>query len=113
MTVDDCLESAPEPQRSTLSFRDTLHEILPDATETLTYGKPTMTVDGKGIGGYAHYKDRCSYFPHSGSVLPEFADELESYRWSKGAIQFPVDEPLPKTLVARLVEARLKELDNP
>lgn len=71
---------------------------------------PAIKVEGKAVAGYAHFKNHCSYFPHSGSVLPELADELEAYEWSKGTLRFPVDEPLRQDLVARLVAVRMEQL---
>jgi uncharacterized protein YdhG (YjbR/CyaY superfamily) len=114
MTVDEYLDAAPEPHRGTLiQLRETLRAILPDATEALSYGVPAFIVNGKAIAGYAFFNHHCSYFPHSGSVLPALADALESYEWSKGTLRFPIDEPLPSALVRRLVDARLAELDLP
>lgn len=111
MTVDDYLDQAPEPQRSTLaSLRETLRLILPEAQEGLSYGVPAMRVGGSPVAGYAYFARHCSYFPHSGSVLAELGDELSGYRWSKGTLQFPVDTPLPESLVRLLVATRLKEL---
>lgn len=110
-TIDEYLEGAPEPQRSTLdALRRTLCEILPDSDQALSYGVPAFKVEGKAVAGYAYFKNHCSYFPHSGSVLPELADELRPYEWSKGTLKFPVDEPLPRSLVVRLVEVRLDQL---
>lgn len=112
MTVDEYLAGAPEPHRSTLiQLRHTLRRILPAATEELSYGVPAFKVGGKAVAGYGYYKKHCSYFPHSGSVLPKLAKDLESYDWSKGTLKFPIDEPLPGSLVTRLVEERLKQLD--
>jgi uncharacterized protein YdhG (YjbR/CyaY superfamily) len=72
---------------------------------------PAFKVGGKAVAGYAYYKEHCSYFPHSGGVLPEHADELEPYSWTKGTLRFPIDQPLPKSLVKRLVETRLRQLN--
>ncbi len=111
-SVDEYLNSAPEPQRTTLTaLRVTLREVLPNAEEALSYGVPAFKVRGKPVAGYAFFKQHCSYFPHSGSVLQEIADELADFRWSKGTLQFPVDTPLPAELVRRLVEVRLEQLD--
>jgi uncharacterized protein YdhG (YjbR/CyaY superfamily) len=108
MTVDEYLDSAPEPQRTTLrALRATLRQILPHATEGISYGVPAFFVDGTPVAGYAYLKDHCSYYPHSGSVLPVLSNELSRYRWSKGALRFPKDESLPASLVQRLVEVRL------
>jgi uncharacterized protein YdhG (YjbR/CyaY superfamily) len=111
MTVDDYLDAAPEPHRSTLrQLRAMLREILPEAEETISYNMPAFKVKGKAVAGYAHFKNHCSYFPHSGSVLPVLADDLTAYQWSKGTLQFPIDRPLPEPLVRRLVEVRLDQL---
>jgi uncharacterized protein YdhG (YjbR/CyaY superfamily) len=110
-SVDDYLSGAPEPQRSTLlAVRATLRELLPDATEALSYGMPAFIVDGKPVAGYAWAKRHCSYYPHSSAVLAEVADQLDGYDWSKGTLRFPVDEPLSDELVARLVEVKLRHL---
>jgi uncharacterized protein YdhG (YjbR/CyaY superfamily) len=107
MTVTEYLEGAPEPQRSTLiALRELLRELLPDAEETMSYNMPAFKMEGKAVAGYAYFKNHCSYFPHSGTVLPDLADELVDYQWTKGTLQFPIDEPLAPSLVRRLVEVR-------
>lgn len=112
MTVDEYLDAAPEPQRGTLlELRTTLRAILPDATETISYRIPAFEVEKKVVAGYAYFKNHCSYFPHSGSVLPVLADELEGYDWDKGTLRFPVDRSLPRPLVESLVTERLRQLD--
>lgn len=111
MTVDDYLAGAPEPHGTTLrQLRETLRGILPEAVETVSYNMPAFKVGGQAVAGYAYFKNHCSYFPHSGSVLPVLSEELKAYRWSKGTLQFPVDEPLPAVLVRRLVAVRLEQL---
>jgi uncharacterized protein YdhG (YjbR/CyaY superfamily) len=109
--VDSYLKGAPEPHRSTLAaLRETLHELLPDASEEMSYGMPAFKVSGKAVAGYAYFKNHCSYFPHSGTVLPEAADALDDYDWDKGTLRFPPDKPLPKSLVGRLVDIRMEQL---
>ena len=111
MDVDEYLAGAPEPQRSTLeALRRTLRELLPDASEAMSYSVPAFVVDGKPVAGYAWAKRHCSYFPHSGAVLVELSGLLEGYDWSKGTLRFPVDAPLPRKLVARLIEVKLQHL---
>ncbi len=111
MTVDEYLEAAPEPHRSTLkALRKTLRNLLPEATETISYNVPAFKMSGKAIAGYAHFKNHCSYFPHSGRVLTELEAELDAYDWDKGTLRFPIDQPLPPELVARLVQVRLTQL---
>ena len=71
---------------------------------------PALKVNGKAVAGYAYFKNHCSYFPHSGRVLPEVAEELADYTWSNGTLQFAVDRPIPEPLVRRLVAVRLEQL---
>jgi len=112
VTVDEYLEAAPEPQRSTLNeLRATIASLLPDADEGMSYGMPAFKVGGKSVAGYAYFSRHCSYFPHSGSVLDRVEPELlEGYSWSKGTLRFPVDQAPSGTLVRRLVEVRLEML---
>jgi uncharacterized protein YdhG (YjbR/CyaY superfamily) len=56
-------------------------------------------VQRKTIAGFAAFKDHLSYLPFSGSVLRDLADELQGYTMTRSALHFPVDRPLPKTLV--------------
>jgi len=111
VTVDEYLDGAPEPHQGTLRrLRATLREMLPDAEETMSYNMPAFKLGGKAIAGYAFFKHHCSYFPHSGSVLPVMGDELAGYDWNTGTLRFPVDRSLPTALVRRLVEVRLAQL---
>lgn len=106
------LATLPQPQRDTLTaLRITLRDLLPDASECISYNMPCFKVDGVAVAGFDGFKDHCSYFPHSGSVIGQINDVPT---WctvaSKGTLQFPVDRPLPKTLVRKLVRARLREI---
>lgn len=112
MTVDEYLGQTPEPQRTTLiAIRATLQELLPEAVEVVSYDLPAFKIGDKAIAGYGAFKKHCSYFPHSGTILPTLTDELDGYEWSKGTLRFPIDAPLPKALVTLLVDRRLQQLD--
>ncbi len=114
MDVDEYLDAAPEPQQTTLrALRETLREILPDADEGLSYGVPAFLVEGTAVAGYAWAKAHCSYFPHSGRILPAMADQLEDHDWSKGTLRFAVDEPPSHDLLADLVTRRIALLHVP
>lgn len=112
MTVDEYLDSVPEPQRTTLrKLRELLVSILPGAEEGMSYGVPALIVDGTPVAGYAHAKRHCSYFPHSGDVIERVEPELlEGYGHSKGTLRFPVDQVPDERLLRRLVELRLEML---
>ena len=107
-TVDEYLAGVPEPARSTLDkVRAAIRSVVPpETTEVISYGIPTFK--GKGMMvSYAAFTNHCSLFVLSGSLLESFKDELKGYQLSKGTIRFPVDKPLPVTLVKKLVRARI------
>ena len=114
MTVDEYLDAAPEPQRTTLiQLRKMLASILPDAEQGMSYGVPVFKVGGHAVAGYAHAKRHCSYFPHSGSVIDQVESELlDGYDWAKGTLRFPVDRAPDEPLIRRLVEIRLAMLEK-
>jgi uncharacterized protein YdhG (YjbR/CyaY superfamily) len=108
--VDEYLRGLDEPKRSTLqALRSAILEIVPDAEQVISYRVPAFRVHGKTVAGFAAFQNHLSYLPFSGSVLPQLAGELESYTMTKSALHFPVDRPLPKTLVRRLIKARLEQ----
>ena len=108
--IDTYLRSLDEPKRSSLEeLRRTILEIIPDAQQGMSYGLPAFRLEGKVVAGFAAFKNHLSYLPHSGSVFPELKDDLGNYKTSSGALQFPVDQPLPKALVRKLIAVRRKQ----
>jgi uncharacterized protein YdhG (YjbR/CyaY superfamily) len=109
--IDEYLAALDETKRGTLErLRRTILEVIPDAEQCISYGMPAFKLDGKAVAGFAAFKNHLSYFPHSGSVLPELSDDLVGYTASKGTLQFPIDKPLPKTLVRKLIAVRRRQL---
>ncbi len=108
--IDAYLADLDEPKRSTLrQLRRTILEVIPEAEEGISYRMPAFRVEGTVIAGFAAFKNHLSYLPHSGSVFPALRRELSGYKTSTGALQFPIDSPLPKELVERLVSVRIAQ----
>jgi uncharacterized protein YdhG (YjbR/CyaY superfamily) len=108
--VDEYLRRIEEPKRGTLqALRRTILEIVPDAEEVISYGVPAYRVRGATVAGFAAFTNHLSYLPFSGSVLEQLSDDLAGYTMTKSALHFPVDRPLPKTLVKKLVAVRLRD----
>lgn len=102
------LDAQPEPQRTTLETTAArLRSLLPGAAECISYGMPAFKVDGTAIAGLAGFTRHCSYFPHSGATLGRIAEHLAGYDFDEGTLRFPVDTPLPRDLLRKLVAARL------
>lgn len=108
--IDAYLADLAEPQRRTLGrLRADILALLPEAQECISYGMPAFRVEGKVIAGFAAFKKHLSYLPHSGSVLPALADDLADYTMTKGSLHFPLDRPLPRALVSKLISTRLRQ----
>jgi uncharacterized protein YdhG (YjbR/CyaY superfamily) len=105
--VEAYLDLVPEPAHTTLlKMRSMILAAAPKAaTEAISYGIPSFQYKG-GLVWYAAFKKHCSLFPSNALLLAEFAEELKGCKTSKGTIQFPVDQPLPKALVTKLVKGR-------
>jgi uncharacterized protein YdhG (YjbR/CyaY superfamily) len=111
--IDDYLRGVEEPKRSTLqALRRTILDVIPDAEQAISYGVPAFRMQGTTVAGFAAFKDHLSYMPHSGTVLGQLADDLAGYTMTKGSLHFPVDRPLPKAVVTRLIAVRLSEADR-
>jgi uncharacterized protein YdhG (YjbR/CyaY superfamily) len=109
--IDEYLAALDEPKRSALAqLRETIVSIVPDAEQCISYGMPAFKLSGQTIAGFAAFKNHLSYLPHSGSVIPALSTETKGFSGTKGSLHFPVDKPLPKTLVKRLLAARIAEV---
>lgn len=106
--IDHYIALAPEEVRERLEIiRKTIHEAAPNAREKISYAIPTFTHHGNLVH-FAAFADHLSFFPTSSGV-ETFKKELSGYKTSKGTIQFPLDKPLPLTLIKRIVKFRSKE----
>jgi len=110
--IDDYLAKLDEPKRATLQkLRQTILDMLPDAEEVISYGMPAFRLNGRVIVGFAAFKNHLAYLPHSGSVFNELRDELAAYTSTEGSLHFPIDKPLPKALVKKLIAVRLRQVE--
>ena len=106
--VASYLARVPEPARATLEkMRAMIRAAAPkEATEALSYKIPSFQYKG-ALVWYAAFKKHCSFFPMDHSLAEEFAEELKTCKVLKGTIQYPLDRPLSKALVTRIVKARV------
>lgn len=109
--VDEYLLGVREPGRATLqTLRQTILEIVPDAEQVISYRVPAFRIRGETVAGFAAFKHHLSYLPFSGSILSQLAEELDGYAMTKSSLHFPVDRPLPKPLVEKLIALRLAQV---
>jgi uncharacterized protein YdhG (YjbR/CyaY superfamily) len=109
--IDDYLAGLDEPKRTTLQkLRQAIHAEIPKAEECISYGMPAFRLQGKVIAGFAAFKTHLAYLPHSGSTFAALGDDLADYEFTPGSLHFPIDKPLPKALVKKLIATRLREV---
>jgi uncharacterized protein YdhG (YjbR/CyaY superfamily) len=111
--MDEYLSRVPEPARGTLNrIRTAIRSAAPrDATEAISYGIPTFKYKG-ALVAFAAFQKHCSFFPMSYAVMETFKNELKGFHAFKGTIHFPLDKPLPATLVKKMVKARIAEQER-
>jgi uncharacterized protein YdhG (YjbR/CyaY superfamily) len=90
-----------------LEMRERILSIIPKAEEVVSYGMPAFRLDGVVVAGVLANKKHVGYYPFSGSILRLFPEELVKYATTKSAIHVPVDKPLTKALLAKLIKARI------
>jgi uncharacterized protein YdhG (YjbR/CyaY superfamily) len=107
--VEAYLVTVPPKMRTALQqLRKTIRDVAPDAEEVLSYGIPAFRQNGMLVY-YAAFKDHCSFFAGSVTVLRKFAKELKPFAAGKGTLQFTPQRPIPPALVRRLVRERITE----
>ena len=89
-------------------LRSIIHSTIPDAEEFISYNMPAYKTTAM-VAYYAGYKAHIGFYPTPGP-LKELAADLSKYKTSKGVVQFPLDKPLPVTIIRKLIKLRLKEI---
>ena len=98
----------PETVQQTLTkLRLTIKKAAPKAEEVISYRMPAFKYYGVLVY-FAGYKNHIGFYPTS-SGIKAFRQEFSNYKWSKGAVQFPIDKPLPVSLISKIVKFRVKE----
>jgi uncharacterized protein YdhG (YjbR/CyaY superfamily) len=101
-TIDEYIDLQPiEKQEDLKKFRELIKAVVPEATETISYQMPAFKTE-KVFVWFAAYKNHYGFYPYPKTIVA-FEDQLTGYKTSKGAIQFPIDEPLPEDLIRKMV----------
>jgi uncharacterized protein YdhG (YjbR/CyaY superfamily) len=107
-TIDEYIQGFPRDVQAILSkLRSTVSRAAPRAIERISYGMPTFSYNGNLVH-FAAYEHHIGFYP-APSGITAFQNELKKYKSAKGSVQFPIDEPLPLRLIARIVKFRATE----
>jgi uncharacterized protein YdhG (YjbR/CyaY superfamily) len=108
--VDAYLARVSPKSRALLQeLRETIHSIVPDAEECISYRMPAFRHEGRVVAGFSATSGGCSYYPFSGRTLATLAADIEGYSHTKSALHFGAAAPLPTSLVRKLLAARIAE----
>ena len=109
-SVDEYIASQPETVQSVLQrVRSTIRKAVPEAEETISYQIPTYKLRGGGGLSFAGWKQHYSLYGATGRLVAAFGNDLAPYEVNKGTIRFPLSQPVPARLIARIAKFRAKE----
>ena len=107
-TVEEYFSAFPANAKRLLKqMRKTILEAAPKAEEVISYNMPAFRLNG-ALVFYAAYKGHIGFYP-TASGIQNFKKELSGYQVSKGAVRFPIDQPLPLALISKIVKFRVRE----
>lgn len=107
--IDSYISIVPEKMKPLLiNLRQTIRKAAPRAEELISYGMPAFKYHGMLVY-FAGFKNHGSFFPGNSTLIKEMKEELKNFKTSKGTIQFTIDNPLPASLVTKMVKQRVKE----
>jgi uncharacterized protein YdhG (YjbR/CyaY superfamily) len=107
-SIDDYISGFPEDIQQILQkVRATIKETATGATERISYGMPGFYLNGMLVW-FAGHKNHIGFYP-TGEGVEVFKDELSPYKFSKGAVQFPLDQPIPYELIRKITQYRVDQ----
>lgn len=110
-SIEESLAALPQPERDALQHViDVARRLAPDAVDGVSYGLPTLKVNGSPLIAVAASAQHLSVFPFSPAAIDEVRAHLEGFSLSKGTIRFTPDHPVPDAVLERIVAARLAEI---
>lgn len=107
--IDEYLASVPEKERAALfALRRTIRAAAPMAEERISYGMPAFMYHGPLVF-FAAFKNHLGFYAVSKQILDTFKSELAPFRTSTTTLRFSAEDPLPASLVTKIVRARVEE----
>ncbi len=107
-SIDEYIAQFPPDVQATMNkIRAVIREAAPQAQERISYGMPGFYDHGMLVW-FGGHKSHIGFYP-TGEGVAAFKSELGGYKLSKGAVQFPLDKPIPYDLITRIVKHRLEQ----
>ena len=104
--IDEYIAGFPtKVQKILQKVRKTIQKAAPDAAEAISYAIPTFKLNGNLVH-FAGYQNHVGFYPAPQGVA-EFEVDMARYGAGKGTARFPLDEPIPYELIARITTFRV------
>ncbi|HEU4554356.1 MAG TPA: DUF1801 domain-containing protein [Chitinophaga sp.] len=111
-SIDAYIADFPAGVQSILQeIRTTVQQAVPQAEATIKYAMPTFTLNGRNLVHFAAFKKHIGFYPVPQGSSP-FEQELSRYKQGRGSVQFPLNQPIPLDLIARLVKYLAKRTNT-
>lgn len=108
-SVDEYIHSFPQDVQVILNkVRATIKKNAPEAVEGISYQMPAYKMNGKPLVYFAGYTTHIGFYA-TPAGHEQFRAELAKYKQGKGSVQFPLSRPIPYSLIAQIVQFRVKE----
>lgn len=109
-TMDEFISKYPPKVQTILQrIRSVIHKSAPGAEEAMSYGIPTFKLNGKNLVHFSAFKEHIGFYP-TPSGITKFKKELSAYEGAKGSVKFPLNKPIPYTLIVKITQYRVKEV---
>ena len=103
---------SPGQRKILVDLRDYIESRLPSSEQVIKYGIPTFLIAGVPVLGFDGYMNHNSIFPYSGSFTARLKEDLAKYEQTKGSIHFEVEKSIPKPLVKKILDERIKQING-
>jgi uncharacterized protein YdhG (YjbR/CyaY superfamily) len=108
--ITSYIASCPTQSHELLNkLRNFILQEVPQAEEVISYNIPAYKLHGMLVY-FAGYEKHIGFYP-TGSAIKHFEQEIQNYKYSKGTIQFPLDQELPYDLIRRIIQFRVQEIE--
>lgn len=108
--IDDyIMDCQPTVQTNLQELRAFIKQHAPNATEKISWSMPTFYLNGNLVH-FAAFKNHIGFYPGASGIERFIEDfDIQGFKYSKGAVQFPIDKPLPWVLIEKIVNFRVNE----
>ena len=108
-TIDQYIQQFPDEIRQKLTeLRNIMHQVIPEATEKISYQMPAFYWK-KNLIYFVAFKNHIGIYPTS-KPIEHFKEELKDDKCSKGAFQIPFNQEIPKSLIEKIVTYRIESI---